>query len=79
MQSAVYGQKLCVEATLGGMGGADERVAQASVPRPDLDDIRQRCEVESEGIFATIAGRAIYDGTLDFATAQEEADRLTQS
>ena len=44
-----------------------------------LDDIRQLCEVESEGIFATIAGRAIYDGTLDFATAQEEADRLTQS
>ena len=25
------------------------------------------------------AGRAIYDGTLDFATAQEEADRLTQT
>ena len=44
-----------------------------------LDDIRQLCEVESEGIFATIAGRAIYDGTLDFATAQEEADRLTQT
>ena len=44
-----------------------------------LDDIRQLCEVESEGIFATIAGRAIYDGTLDFAAAQEEADRLTQA
>ena len=44
-----------------------------------LDDIRQLCEVESQGIFATIAGRAVYDGTLDFGTAQEEAARLTQS
>ena len=44
-----------------------------------LDDIRKLCEVESEGIFATIAGRAIYDGTLDFAAAQAEADRLSES
>ena len=35
--------------------------------------------IASEGIFATIAGRAIYDGTLDFAVAQDEADRLSQS
>jgi phosphoribosylformimino-5-aminoimidazole carboxamide ribotide isomerase len=44
-----------------------------------VDDIRRLCEVESEGIFATIAGRAIYDGSLDFATAQAEADRLTEA
>ena len=44
-----------------------------------LDDIRKLCEVESEGILATIAGRAIYDGTLDFAAAQAEADRLSAS
>jgi len=43
-----------------------------------MDDIRNLCAVEHEGIFATIAGRAIYDGTLDFAAAQAEADRATQ-
>ena len=43
-----------------------------------VDDIQRLCEVESEGIFATIAGRAIYDGTLDFSQAQAAADRLTQ-
>ena len=43
-----------------------------------MEDIRQLCAVEHEGIFATNAGRAIYDGSLDFAEAQEEADRATQ-
>jgi phosphoribosylformimino-5-aminoimidazole carboxamide ribotide isomerase len=43
-----------------------------------IDDIRKLCAVEHEGIFATIAGRAIYDGSLDFAAAQAEADRATQ-
>ena len=43
-----------------------------------IDDIRKLCEVEFEGISATIAGRAIYDGSLDFAAAQDEADRATQ-
>ncbi|WP_300450917.1 1-(5-phosphoribosyl)-5-[(5-phosphoribosylamino)methylideneamino]imidazole-4-carboxamide isomerase [Accumulibacter sp.] len=42
-----------------------------------LDDIRQLCAVEEEGISAAIAGRAIYDGSLDFALAQAEADRAT--
>ena len=45
----------------------------------NMDDIRALCEVEFEGIFATIAGRAIYDGSLDFAAAQAEADRATQA
>ena len=44
----------------------------------NMDDIRKLCEVEFEGISATIAGRAIYDGSLDFAAAQDEADRATQ-
>lgn len=44
----------------------------------NMDDIRKLCEVESEGITAAIAGRAIYDGSLDFAAAQDEADRATQ-
>lgn len=43
-----------------------------------MADIRALCAVEQEGIFATIAGRAIYDGSLDFAAAQAEADRATQ-
>ena len=42
----------------------------------NLDDIRNLCAVESDGVVGTIAGRAIYDGSLDFAAAQAEADRL---
>ncbi len=38
-----------------------------------LDDIRQLLAVESEGVVGTIAGRAIYDGSLDFRAAQEAA------
>lgn len=39
-----------------------------------LEDIKQLCAVEREGIVGTIAGRAIYDGSLDFKAAQEVAD-----
>ena len=39
-----------------------------------LDEIKQLCALEHEGIVATIAGRAIYDGSLDFKAAQEVAD-----
>jgi len=39
-----------------------------------LDDIRQLCALEGEGIVGTIAGRAIYDGSLDFKAVQEAAD-----
>jgi phosphoribosylformimino-5-aminoimidazole carboxamide ribotide isomerase len=42
----------------------------------NLDDIRQLCAVESEGVAGTIAGRAVYDGSLDFAKAQKLADEL---
>jgi cyclase len=42
----------------------------------NIDDIRELCAVEHEGVTATIAGRAIYDGSLDFAAAQAEADRI---
>jgi phosphoribosylformimino-5-aminoimidazole carboxamide ribotide isomerase len=34
-----------------------------------LDDIRKLCELESEGVIGCIAGRAIYEGQLDFAAA----------
>jgi phosphoribosylformimino-5-aminoimidazole carboxamide ribotide isomerase len=44
----------------------------------NLEDIRALCKVESEGITAAITGRAIYEGSLDFAEAQKLADSLTQ-
>lgn len=40
-----------------------------------LKDVTALCEVESEGIIGAITGRAIYEGTLDFAEAQKLADR----
>ena len=42
-----------------------------------LADIERLCGVESEGVMGTIAGRAIYDGSLDFAAAQKRADELS--
>ncbi len=43
----------------------------------NLDDVRNLCEVETEGITGAITGRAIYEGTLDFAAAQALADELS--
>jgi phosphoribosylformimino-5-aminoimidazole carboxamide ribotide isomerase len=40
----------------------------------NLDDIRKLCEVADEGIMGAITGRAIYEGTLDFAEAQKLAN-----
>ncbi len=45
----------------------------------NLDDIRALCAVESEGIMGAIVGRAIYEGSLDFAAAQQLADELTET
>ncbi|MDX5410622.1 MAG: 1-(5-phosphoribosyl)-5-[(5-phosphoribosylamino)methylideneamino]imidazole-4-carboxamide isomerase [Thauera sp.] len=42
----------------------------------DLRDIDALCAVEEEGIMGAITGRAIYEGTLDFAAAQLRADEL---
>lgn len=42
----------------------------------DLNDIRALCEHAGEGIAGAITGRAIYEGTLDFAAAQRLADEL---
>jgi phosphoribosylformimino-5-aminoimidazole carboxamide ribotide isomerase len=39
-----------------------------------LDDVRALCKAEPEGIVGAIAGRSIYQGTLDFAAAQKLAD-----
>jgi phosphoribosylformimino-5-aminoimidazole carboxamide ribotide isomerase len=44
-----------------------------------LDDVRALCAAEDEGIVAAIAGRAIYDGSLDFKRAQKVADQASKS
>ncbi|NYT68305.1 1-(5-phosphoribosyl)-5-[(5-phosphoribosylamino)methylideneamino]imidazole-4-carboxamide isomerase [Pusillimonas noertemannii] len=42
----------------------------------NLADIEALCAVEDEGIEGAILGRSIYEGTLDFAAAQDLADEL---
>jgi len=44
----------------------------------NLDDIRKLCDVADSGIIGAITGRAIYEGTLDFAAAQKLADELSK-
>lgn len=39
-----------------------------------LEDVKRLCAVEGEGIVGAITGRAIYEGRLDFAAAQNLAD-----
>ena len=41
-----------------------------------VTDVEALCAVEGEGITGAITGRAIYEGTLDFAKAQARADEL---
>ena len=41
-----------------------------------IDDIRALCAVTDEGIMGAITGRALYEGTLDLAEAQQLADEL---
>ncbi|HEY5602535.1 MAG TPA: HisA/HisF-related TIM barrel protein, partial [Gammaproteobacteria bacterium] len=43
----------------------------------NLDDIRALCAVADEGVMGAITGRAIYEGTLDFAEGQNLADELS--
>jgi phosphoribosylformimino-5-aminoimidazole carboxamide ribotide isomerase len=42
----------------------------------NLEDIRQLCAVEDEGVAGVICGRSIYSGDLDFEAAQQLADDL---
>lgn len=42
----------------------------------DLEDVKKLSAVAGEGIMGAITGRAIYQGTLDFAAAQKLADEL---
>lgn len=43
----------------------------------DIDDIRALCQAETDNIMGAITGRAIYEGTLDFADGQRLADELS--
>ena len=43
----------------------------------NIEDIRSLCEVADSGIMGAITGRAIYEGTLDFAAGQRLADQLS--
>ncbi|HMV00833.1 MAG TPA: 1-(5-phosphoribosyl)-5-[(5-phosphoribosylamino)methylideneamino]imidazole-4-carboxamide isomerase [Rhodocyclaceae bacterium] len=61
---------------------ATVRLAQAlSIPviasggLSSVADVEKLCGVEGEGVIGSIAGRAIYDGTLDFKAAQAAADK----
>jgi phosphoribosylformimino-5-aminoimidazole carboxamide ribotide isomerase len=42
-----------------------------------IEEVKTLCAVEQEGIVGAITGRAIYEGTLNFAQAQELADQLS--
>lgn len=42
----------------------------------NLDDVRALCAVSEQGISGAITGRAIYEGSIDFAQAQQLADEL---
>lgn len=44
----------------------------------NLDDVRALCAVQYEGISGAITGRAIYEGTLEFGSAQALADQLSK-
>lgn len=63
---------------------ATERLARSmSIPViasggiTNLDDVRNLCAVAASGISGAITGRAIYEGTLDFAAGQTLADQLS--
>lgn len=45
----------------------------------NLDDIRALCAVANQGVAGAITGRAIYEGSIDFAQAQRLADDLIQA
>lgn len=43
-----------------------------------LDDIKHVCKMAENGVVGAIVGRALYEGTLDFAAAQKLADELSK-
>jgi phosphoribosylformimino-5-aminoimidazole carboxamide ribotide isomerase len=43
----------------------------------NMKDIDALCSIEGEGVMGVIAGRAIYNGNIDLAQAQQYADELS--
>jgi len=43
-----------------------------------LDDIRELCKAQGDGITGAVVGRALYEGSLDLVEAQKLADELGQ-
>ena len=41
----------------------------------DMNDVKALCEVADSGIMGAITGRAIYEGSIDFQAAQQQADQ----
>jgi phosphoribosylformimino-5-aminoimidazole carboxamide ribotide isomerase len=39
-----------------------------------MDDVRELCKLVDDGVLGAITGRAIYEGTLDLAEAQQYCD-----
>lgn len=69
-------QGVNVEATLNlAVEGGIPVIASGGVT--NIEDIRALSKVAGQGILGAITGRAIYEGTLDVAEAQQLADELT--
>lgn len=66
-------QGVNIEATLE-VASASGLPVIASGGITDMKDVRALCAVEDAGIAGAITGRAIYEGTLDFAEAQRYCD-----
>lgn len=45
----------------------------------NLDDVKALCATDKRGIIGAITGRAIYEGSLDFAEGQKLADELCEA
>src|SRR5690606_36698839 len=69
-------QGVKVEATLQlAVEGGIPVIASGGVT--NIEDIRALAKVSGQGILGAITGRAIYEGTLNVAEAQQLADELT--
>ena len=42
----------------------------------DMSDIENLCKIEADGVMGTILGRSIYEGTIDFETAQKYVENV---
>ena len=65
-----------VEATAA-LASAESIPIIASGGTTDINDIRALCGADTDNITGAITGRAIYEGTLDFAEGQKLADELS--